>query len=264
MSRPSVTRAFAYNPGSPIGGTEQIGSLAIGITPQNYSLNPGGVTWWEGPNESEAYIIAYPQSNGLHPTQIPGTTASLGFWGDKTKTEAGFLALVQNKLGQQFQNGDDAKNWLNDNGYWTSWGPNFTLSSGDITYFGQRYGGYSNPTSFEFTCDGNRDTYNGIVYTLPGSLATDIANVWTAAGLDVNLSYVWKAHFGNGVNLLTRIALNPDNTTNAIGIVPIDTSNNNWLYGNLGGPTLAGRYEFPASFTLYTPIRSMSSHNDWC
>jgi hypothetical protein len=116
-----TARPFAYNTGSTIDGTDQIGDIAVGRDPQDYSLNPGGVRWWNGPDEDSTYIIAYPQPNGLHPTPEGNTTASVGFWGDKTKTDAGFLSLVENKLGQTFESAFAAKGWLSDQGYWSSY-----------------------------------------------------------------------------------------------------------------------------------------------
>jgi len=264
MSRPSITRPFAYHTGSVIDGTNQIGDLAIGLAPYDYSKGPGELTWWNGANESEAYLIAYPQPNGLHPTQIPGVTASVGFWGDKTKTEAGFLAMIQDKLGQTFANGDDAKTWLTNNGYWTNWGPSFTLGYGDVTFNTQRYHGYTNTTDNGFTCLGDTDTYNGVIYNLSGSLPTDIASIWTGAGLNVNNAYVWNIHFTTGGNVVARVALNPDGFTNSIGICPIDPTNNTWKGGSIGTPLLAGTFEFPATFSLYTPVTQISNHNDWC
>ena len=44
----SLTRPFAYNIGSPISGTTQVGSLAVGDINIEYSANYGGVIWWEG------------------------------------------------------------------------------------------------------------------------------------------------------------------------------------------------------------------------
>jgi hypothetical protein len=64
-----TTRPFAYNTGSSINGTDQIGDLAIGVDPKDYSKNPGGVKWWNGPDEDLGYVIAYSQPDGLHPTQ---------------------------------------------------------------------------------------------------------------------------------------------------------------------------------------------------
>ena len=60
----------------------------------------------------------------------------------------------------------------------------FTLNSGDITYNSELFHGYSSITSAGFTSDGT-DTYNGVVYNMTGSLPTDIAAIWVAAGLNV-------------------------------------------------------------------------------
>jgi hypothetical protein len=67
-----ATTPIAYNPSqSPIDGTDQVGTLAVGITEQDYSLSPGGVTWWNGPEESTGYVIAVPVSGNTQPTPIP-------------------------------------------------------------------------------------------------------------------------------------------------------------------------------------------------
>jgi len=38
----ATTRPFAYNTGSTIDGTTQIGNIAIGVSDQDYSQDPGG------------------------------------------------------------------------------------------------------------------------------------------------------------------------------------------------------------------------------
>ena len=53
------SRGFAYNPArTPINGTDQIGDLAIEKTGQDYTTRPGGVNWWEGPDEDLGYVVA--------------------------------------------------------------------------------------------------------------------------------------------------------------------------------------------------------------
>jgi hypothetical protein len=66
----SATNPFAYNTGSTIGGTTQVGSLAVGTTDQNYSGNLGGVPWWMGPDEELGYVIAHPVPSNTQPTPI--------------------------------------------------------------------------------------------------------------------------------------------------------------------------------------------------
>ena len=125
----ATTRPFAYNTGSTIDGTLQIGNLAIGVSDQDYSQNPGGVKWWMGPDEELGYVIAHEVVTGDHPTPVE-VDAYLGFWGSSVLTDQSFLDLV-NVLPiteglSPFTNGNDAKVWLNNNGYWTSYGENQT------------------------------------------------------------------------------------------------------------------------------------------
>ena len=54
-----TARPFAYNPGSPIAGTEQVGSLAVGVPTSGFTNNP---QFWNGPDEELGYVIASPVS----------------------------------------------------------------------------------------------------------------------------------------------------------------------------------------------------------
>jgi hypothetical protein len=121
----STTRPFAYNIGSPITGTTQLGDLAIGVDNLNYSQQPGGVQWWNGPDEELGYIITHTTPSGTQPNPL-GIPAYLGFWRSKVKTEGSFIVIAQwvsAKHGdpQIFATGLDASTWLNNNGYWTSY-----------------------------------------------------------------------------------------------------------------------------------------------
>lgn len=120
-----TARPFAYNTGSPIPGTLQIGDLAIGVDPLDYSTNPGGVQWWNGPDEDLGYVIAHPTPAGNQPNPL-GIPAYLGFWRSEFLTETSFIGIAQyvsNQHGspQTFTTGSSAKTWLNANGYWTSY-----------------------------------------------------------------------------------------------------------------------------------------------
>lgn len=61
----SSARPFAYNTGSSISGTEQVGDLAVGLPSGELSGLP---SFWNGPDEELGYVITYPQPDGLHPT----------------------------------------------------------------------------------------------------------------------------------------------------------------------------------------------------
>jgi hypothetical protein len=117
-----TARPFAFNPGAPIAGTEQIGQIAVGLTPQNYSGGYGGVRWWNGPDEDLGYVICYSVPTLDHPSP-DGNIAGVGFFRSKLLTEESFITISEYvSSGQTFATGADAKTWLNANGYWTSYG----------------------------------------------------------------------------------------------------------------------------------------------
>ena len=121
----ATTRPFAYNTGSTIDGTTQIGNIAIGVSEQDYSLNPGGVKWWMGPDEDLGYVIAHEVQTGDHPTPVD-VDSYLNFWRSKHLTDQSLLDLL-NALSitdglSPFTDANDAKTWLNNNGHFTSYG----------------------------------------------------------------------------------------------------------------------------------------------
>lgn len=118
----ATTRPFAYNPSqSPISGTDQLDDLAIGVGNQDYSINPGGVQWWMGPDEDTGYVVCVTVPTDGQPTPISGDTASVGFFKSTALTEESFVSLVNGEFYQNFTTGNDAKAWLNGQGYWTSY-----------------------------------------------------------------------------------------------------------------------------------------------
>jgi hypothetical protein len=118
-----ATRPFAYNPSqTPIDGTEQLGDLAIGQINQDYSINPGGVDFWMGPEENLGYVITIPVPSGDQPTPV-GTLSFVGFFRSEFLTENSFLELTNNQFNQNFIDGNSAVTWLNLQGYWTSFVP---------------------------------------------------------------------------------------------------------------------------------------------
>ncbi len=121
-------RPFAYNPQtSPaevIAGTIQFGDLAIGVDEQEYSANPGGVTWFMGPNEDLGWVICSPVPTGNHPTPS-GSVGTVRFWRSKTKDDNGFLAIAnyvakKKELGVTFATVIEAYDRLALEGLWTT------------------------------------------------------------------------------------------------------------------------------------------------
>ena len=121
-----TSRAFAYNPSlsAPTGAT-QFGNLAVQST--GWTAGCGGLQWFNGPDEDLGYAIGYPyggpKTSGSVSQVISGT--SVGFRRTATFSDATFLSSVLNLTGQSFLTASNAKTYLNNNGYWTSYGSSF-------------------------------------------------------------------------------------------------------------------------------------------
>ena len=117
----ATARPFAYNTGSPIAGTQQVGNLAVGTPTAGFEST--GLKWWNGPDEEVGYVITHQSPSGQPGGD--GTTAFLGFWRTNSISDAEFIQLAQyvSDYTQTFSTASDAKTWLNANGYWTSWEP---------------------------------------------------------------------------------------------------------------------------------------------
>ena len=119
---PGITsRVFAYNPSQiNIPGTTNIGTLSIGVDEQDYSLNPGGLTWWGGPNEKWGYCIGTVVTAQNQSTQL-GPIGSVKFWRTTIFTESAFIGLANDATGKSFTNSVTACAYLDTNSYWTSY-----------------------------------------------------------------------------------------------------------------------------------------------
>jgi hypothetical protein len=115
-----TSRPFAYNTGSTINGTEQIGDLAIGVDQERYDENWGGVKWWMGPDEDLGYVICRPNVAGNQPNPL-GIPAYVRFLRSEQKTEVSFVNLVNINFNQTFTTGQECETYLTNNGYWSSW-----------------------------------------------------------------------------------------------------------------------------------------------
>ena len=121
-----TARPFAYNTGSPISGTQQVGNLSIGFPITGFTTS--GMKWWNGPDEDLGYVIAHPTPSGTQPNQF-SIPAYLGFWRSDSLTEISFINLVNNLFSQSFTGGTQAKNYLNSNNYWTSYSDTWQYNS---------------------------------------------------------------------------------------------------------------------------------------
>ena len=129
------TRPFANNPGpTTIAGVTNIGNLAIGVSALNYGGNPGGLTWWMGPEENSSYVIAKNVPGNNFPTQL-GNVGGVQFWRCSNTDEA-FRATVQTISGTTQASASAASTWLSSNGYWTNWVQPYTAGLYKTTYSG--------------------------------------------------------------------------------------------------------------------------------
>jgi len=119
-----LQKIFAYNTGSLISGTTQVGDLAISEAEVEYSANFGGLQWWGGPDQTSGYVIAFPVPSCDRPTPVFGLTACLGFKRSEFLTEQSFVELANEFVGgppAPFADGNSASTYLTNNGYWNSW-----------------------------------------------------------------------------------------------------------------------------------------------
>ena len=148
----ATARPFAYNTGSTISGTTQIGSLAVGTPSSGFTGNP---KWWNGPDEDLGYVICRPNTSGNQPNP-DNVPAYIRFSRSKLKTDQSFINLVNSVFNQTFTTTTECTSYLTTNGYWTSF-----VGGG---------GGFA-PGDFDFVfLSGTRDNTNTVTFTKTGSL----------------------------------------------------------------------------------------------
>lgn len=156
-------RPFTYNTGSLIPGTEQIGNLAIGFPTPGFGST--GLRWWNGPDEELGYVIAGTAPTEDHPSPV-GNIGTVQFWRTSSLDDTEFINLTNYLSGQTFLTGVLAKQWLNSNGYWTSWPGE--LPTGMVLYLDagntSSYSG-SGSTWFDLSGLGNDGTLSGATYS---------------------------------------------------------------------------------------------------
>lgn len=165
-------KPISYNPTSiVVPGTTSVGFLTVGTNPGTWDGNAYGLRWWNTPDLDVGWVIAHTTPAGNQPTR-PGITPAngyLGFWRTKTVSDSAFISLsqyVSAKHGspQTFATAQDAKTWLNANGYWTNWEASIIPSTGLVlnlnTWDSSSYSG-SGGTWFDLSGNGNNATFQG-------------------------------------------------------------------------------------------------------
>jgi hypothetical protein len=133
----AISRAFAYNTGAAIAGLTQVGNLAISGT--SFSGLTSSLSWYNGPDESLGYVIAYESPGNTVPNSA--TFGRVQFWRSSTQSDATFISLsgyISKRHGspQNFTTGGSASSWLSSNGYWTNWAISYTAGLYKTTYSG--------------------------------------------------------------------------------------------------------------------------------
>jgi hypothetical protein len=215
----AITTPLGYNPSaSPISGTDQVGTLAIGISEQDYSVDPGGIKWWMGADEENGYVIAVPVSGNTQPTPLftGNLTLSSTYKGSDILLVNSQLALQQfgyqqSVLGQTLINDIDKVMFSVQSNVCPNPGNPFFQSIGigttSMNYQGNPYGAYpgNDGQSVGFSMDGNF-YYNGSIVQsgLPTwSAANDLIDV----AVDLSNGLIWIRV--NGFNWNNNLYANP-------------------------------------------------------
>ena len=222
----ATARPFAYNTGSPIDGTEQVGDLAVGIPTSGFTYSP---RFWEGPDEDLGYVIAVPVPSNTQPTPVSGITASIGFFRTNTFDDNEFISLSEyvsriEGSPQTFLTAQDASDWLTANGYWNSYvnSGNALILNWDI----QNIGSYSGVGTTIIDLVGNS---NGTLYNNPTYSEAVTKYIYTNYPSDS--SYIMTDTSLNSV-------LNPNNGGNEISVFMwvYPLSNDGILLSEQGSP----------------------------
>jgi len=270
----ATARPFAYNTGSPIDGTTQVGNLAVGTPTSGFTINP---RFWNGPDEDLGYVIAVPVSGNTQPTPVSGVNASVGFYRTDSLDDNQFIGLseyVSNEYGnpQTFATATDASNWLTTNGFWNSYGnlASFTINSSDFTQGDPIYQntltvGTNGVDGFINTAaQGNfYEGYYG--QGLTPSAVSSISAAVTDAGLDPTnqTGYIWSVTWGAGSSISTGyVKFGYYAPGSYFDIQTVDPADADWqIPGVNNGTSLVGTFLFPATFTQYVPS---TNKGGWC
>jgi len=142
----------------------------------------------------------------------------------------------------------------------------FTLSSTDFTDWGDGAGVTPNGT-LGFTTDGLYDAGTSVynAYNFVGNKGTIINAFFNGNGLLTNgTGYIFDVTWGVGSSISSGKVLMGFYGT-GFHISPINTGNNNWQtpgQGNYNIESIAGTFNFTATFTLYSP--TTEQNNSWC
>jgi hypothetical protein len=199
-------RPFSYFTGPTAIGTTKVGDITVGKPTSGF--NSINVDWWGGPDEDLGYVVCLVDTINKRNSPI-GILSNIGFKRSTELTEESFIQLANSIAGQSFVSGNSANEWLNQNGYWTSWIP--------LDFIREALSP-SGKTAYDEATDGNFISVNSIDYfnvitsingTINGTSEVDFAGPFGTS---------WGAPFGM-VNS-TQTPLNSGNYVVAFSHIP--------------------------------------------
>jgi hypothetical protein len=224
----ATARPFAYNPGSPIPGTQQLGDLAVGTPDGGFTNNP---QFWNGPDEDLGYTIALPVPGNTQPTPLanylyldPSRKAIDINLSNSNQTASQQFGYVESVLGTRIIESSDrvmfsvlvslANPGANPNSHFIGIGTTGMNYNGVVP---DRYSAYpGNDNQSIGYCSNGTIFYNGTPY---GELASwgngDIVDIC----IDNNVNGMWVRV--NGGNWNDDINADPETDSNSISIAAV-------------------------------------------
>jgi hypothetical protein len=202
------TRGFAYNPTqSSVSGASNVGTLCIQEQALDLASSPGGLTWWMGPEESGAYIIAKDVPTEDFPTPL-GNIGGVQFWSCYDTSQA-FIDIVTILSGTSQSTTGDAYNWLVANDYWTNF--NVNLDGFNYTNFSSTSG------LVQVSTDG---VLNDWLY-VTNILSSNVGNVYRSSAIkydrDFSVEWLFNCSDGTGADGYCLQWTTTNNTNGSIG-----------------------------------------------
>jgi hypothetical protein len=244
-----TSRPFAYNTGSTIAGTTQVGSLAVGTPTSGFTGSP---KWWNGPDENLGYVIAIPVSANTQPTPVSGVTASVGFNRTSGLTESSFISLTNNLFNQSYASGVQAGYWLNLNGYWNSYnqcGNNLIDNTNLIGYW-------------KLDSNGNDSSGLGRNLTTVGSVTYSNGYLGSGATCTDTSSYLYQNTFNfpsTNSNLSVSFWFKMSNLTTSTLASGGEVNLINYKYSNTGWRSYIRRNPTTNNFVIHAQVGNDSA-----
>ena len=141
----------------------------------------------------------------------------------------------------------------------------FTINGGEFTGYYSNNGMSASNTNGFINLYGynNLSDCSYVLHNAITNIMTRASNAANAAGMQYNtFGYVWNVTWADNTIGLCRIGI-INNSSNLV-LSPIDPSDNRWQSGDINTKSLAGTYNFPATFTPYFPLIAIGSNTTWC